>query len=156
SGQGCIHSDGQDRPRGIDSERRLSSRACWRRCAHSVTAARGCFGDDVTQNTTTELVWAFHHCAVDQWFSRDPASLRVRLLGQRGPTITIDICDTPTVTSQPAGQTVAYGQAANLTVSATSGTGSLSYQWYRGASGNTANPVGNGTSTIGTGALTAD
>ena len=47
------------------------------------------------------------------------------------------------ITSQPspATQTVAHNVTATITVGA-SGTGTLSYQWYQGAAGNTSTPVG--------------
>jgi len=47
------------------------------------------------------------------------------------------------ITSQPspATQTVLHGVSATITVTAT-GSGTLSYQWYQGAAGNTTKPVG--------------
>src|SRR5207237_163280 len=50
----------------------------------------------------------------------------------------------PTITSQPSSQTIASGQTATMSVTA-SGTG-LSYQWYVGTSGNTGSPIGGATS----------
>lgn len=50
----------------------------------------------------------------------------------------------PAITSQPSSQETEYGGYAHLTVAA---TGDLpSYQWFRGASGDTAHPVENATS----------
>ena len=49
----------------------------------------------------------------------------------------------PGITTQPQSQTIASGQTASLSVVA-SGSG-LSYQWYQGTSGNTANPIGGAT-----------
>lgn len=46
---------------------------------------------------------------------------------------------TPVISAHPASQSVANGNTASFSVSATGG--SLSYQWYAGVSGNTANPV---------------
>lgn len=52
-------------------------------------------------------------------------------------------CTAPAITSQPASTSIFTGQTAFLTVGAT-GTATLSYQWYAGASGNTTTPVGTG------------
>ena len=46
----------------------------------------------------------------------------------------------PTITTQPASQTIGYGQSATLTVVATSPS-PLSYQWYQGQSGDTSMPI---------------
>ncbi|MBL8171153.1 MAG: DUF11 domain-containing protein [Acidobacteria bacterium] len=46
----------------------------------------------------------------------------------------------PSVTAQPADQIINAGQSAQLQVTATSAS-SLFYQWYRGQSGDTANPI---------------
>jgi hypothetical protein len=55
-------------------------------------------------------------------------------------------CQTcPAVTSQPQSTTILQGQSATLTV-AMSGT-APTYQWYRGNSGDTSNPVTGGTGT---------
>lgn len=51
------------------------------------------------------------------------------------------VCNQPSITGTTGGGTVAAGQTTTLTVTAT-GTTPLNYQWYSGASGNTANPVG--------------
>jgi Asp/Glu/hydantoin racemase len=53
-------------------------------------------------------------------------------------------CTAPVITSQPASITAPPGQVTTLTVTAT-GT-SVSYQWYVGASGNTASPIPGATS----------
>jgi hypothetical protein len=45
----------------------------------------------------------------------------------------------PSITVQPASRLVVSGQAATLTV--TAGASPLDYQWYRGASGTTSNPM---------------
>ena len=47
--------------------------------------------------------------------------------------------------TQPQSQTIASGQTATMSVVAT-GTQPLTYQWYVGASGNTASPIGGATS----------
>jgi DNA-binding beta-propeller fold protein YncE len=51
----------------------------------------------------------------------------------------------PTITAQPASQTITGGQVTTLSVVA-SGTGPLSYQWYKGQSGDTSSPVEGATS----------
>jgi len=53
-------------------------------------------------------------------------------------------CPLPTITAQPASQTIASGASTTLGVTA-SGCGALSYQWYQGVSGGTANPIGGAT-----------
>jgi hypothetical protein len=68
-------------------------------------------------------------------------------------TITVNSVPTPpTITTQPSSQTIGFGATAALSVAA-SGPG-LSYQWYAGASGVTANPVGANSSSYTTAALT--
>jgi hypothetical protein len=54
-------------------------------------------------------------------------------------------CNSPSITSQPASQTVPYDTRASLSVVAT-GTAPLSYQWYHGVKGVTTKPVGNNSS----------
>jgi subtilisin family serine protease len=46
----------------------------------------------------------------------------------------------PSIVTQPQSQTISGGQSATLSVVA-AGTAPLSYQWYIGASGNTASPI---------------
>ncbi|MBS1819489.1 MAG: S8 family serine peptidase [Acidobacteria bacterium] len=61
----------------------------------------------------------------------------------------------PAITSAPVSQTIAAGQSATLSVSA-SGTAPLAYQWYAGPSGDTRTPIAGATaSTYTTPALTA-
>ncbi|HET9268202.1 MAG TPA: M36 family metallopeptidase, partial [Vicinamibacterales bacterium] len=47
----------------------------------------------------------------------------------------------PVITAHPQSQTVMSGGTVTLTVSA-SGSGTVTYQWYRGASGDTSTPIG--------------
>jgi hypothetical protein len=54
-------------------------------------------------------------------------------------------CTAPSITAQPTSRSINQGQSTTLSVSA-GGTTPLSYQWYTGASGNTAAPVSGGTS----------
>lgn len=51
----------------------------------------------------------------------------------------------PSITTQPASQTIISGQTATMTVAAT-GTAPLSYQWYQGSSPSTTNPISGATS----------
>jgi len=64
------------------------------------------------------------------------------------------VCAIPTISVQPAGQTINSGQSANLSVTA-SGTQPLSYQWYQGNSGDTSAPIGTNSASFSTGPLTA-
>jgi len=57
--------------------------------------------------------------------------------------VTVSVCK-PTITAQPQGKTVSSGQTATLSVTATGAP--LSYQWYIGAAGNTAQPIAGATS----------
>lgn len=50
-----------------------------------------------------------------------------------------------TITQQPQSATILKNTTTTLSVTA-SGTGTLTYQWYRGASGDTANPITGATS----------
>jgi fibronectin type 3 domain-containing protein len=54
-------------------------------------------------------------------------------------------CTAPNITSQPQSQTIQNGQTATMSVGA-SGTAPFSYQWYRGSSGDTSNPISSATS----------
>jgi YD repeat-containing protein len=54
-------------------------------------------------------------------------------------SVLVTRCQPPAITSQPVGGGITRGQSLSIGLSAT-GT-NLSYQWYQGASGNTANPV---------------
>jgi hypothetical protein len=59
-------------------------------------------------------------------------------------TFTYSRVTPPTITSQPSSQTITVHQAAALHVDAASPL-PVSYQWYRGASGNTIAPIGGAT-----------
>ena len=69
-------------------------------------------------------------------------------------TATITVLSPPSITVQPASQTITSGQNATLFVTAT-GSGQLTYQWYHGNSGDTKTAVsGANNSTFTTPALT--
>ena len=55
-------------------------------------------------------------------------------------TATVTVCVAPSIAQHPASTTITTGQSATLTVVA-GGSGPFSYQWYIGASGNTASPI---------------
>lgn len=59
-----------------------------------------------------------------------------------GPRIRIS---GPSIVTQPVGPEITTQKSVTLSVTA-SGNGTLSYQWYKGATGNTSNPVGGATS----------
>ncbi len=67
-------------------------------------------------------------------------------------TATITTVNPPTITAQPQSQSIQSGATATLSVAVT-GTPPFSYQWYRGASGDTSTPVGAGAGTFTTPAL---
>jgi predicted extracellular nuclease len=70
-------------------------------------------------------------------------------------TITVNAAATPpSITTQPASQTIASGQTATLSVVA-SGTAPLAYQWYQGSAGNISTPVGTNSASFTTPALSA-
>ena len=56
-------------------------------------------------------------------------------------TVTVNPLLTVAITMHPAATTVPRGGSATLAVNA-SGTGTISYQWYQGTSGDTSTPVG--------------
>ncbi len=60
----------------------------------------------------------------------------------------------PDITTQPQSQVIVSGSTATLTVGAT-GTAPISYQWYRGNSADTSNPVGTNSPSYTTPALLA-
>ena len=64
----------------------------------------------------------------------------------------VTMATAPVITAQPASVTIANGQAATLTVTATGST-PLIYQWYQGAVGVTSTPVGSNSASFTTPAL---
>jgi hypothetical protein len=75
---------------------------------------------------------------------------------QNSVSMVVNICGAPTITTQPQGSTINSGATATMSVTASVGTSTpMTYQWYRGASGDTSTPVGNGLTTFTTPALTA-
>jgi len=94
------------------------------------------------QNTTSYWVRVSGSCA-------PPAN---------GPTMTVAVCMTPSITTQPQGVSIFSGSTTTLSVTATEATTSaMTYQWYRGLSGDDSVPISGATaSTFTTPALTAD
>jgi hypothetical protein len=69
----------------------------------------------------------------------------VRVLHEfRSWSMSVIECSSPVVSAHPQSQTILSGQTANLSVIA-SGTVPLSYQWYRGSSGDISNPISGAT-----------
>jgi hypothetical protein len=63
-------------------------------------------------------------------------------------------CTAPSISTQPQSQTITSGNSANLSVGA-AGTTPLTFQWFRGNSGDTSQPISGATgSSFNTGALT--
>lgn len=66
------------------------------------------------------------------------------------------ICDMPTITEEPADESITAGSSATLVVTTTGATG---YQWYQATGvddvGDTSKPVGSGAATFDTGTLPA-
>ena len=58
--------------------------------------------------------------------------------------VVVTVADPPTITVQPANQTITSGGTATMTVAAT-GTAPLSFQWYVGSSGTTTSPISGAT-----------
>lgn len=58
-------------------------------------------------------------------------------------TATVTVCTPPSITAQPANQTITAGQTATLSATA-SGTAPRTLTWFQGLSGNTSTPVGSG------------
>lgn len=81
----------------------------------------------------------------------NPVTVRVRATNTAGcsvtdyATVTVNAaCTAPAISVHPVGSTIAAGQTAMLSVTATGTT--PSYQWYTGTSGNTTSPVAGATS----------
>jgi hypothetical protein len=61
-------------------------------------------------------------------------------------TIPVSVCASPAITSQPQNVYVFSGAAATLSVAASESTSNaVTYQWYRGNTGDTSTPLGTGT-----------
>jgi Putative Ig domain/Ig-like domain CHU_C associated len=74
--------------------------------------------------------------------------------GANSNTATVTVRLPAAITTHPASTTINSGQTASLSVVA-SGDGPITYQWFRGASGTTTNPVGTNSASFTTPALSA-
>jgi hypothetical protein len=71
-------------------------------------------------------------------------------------TMTVDVCTSPTITTQPAAQqSIFSGSSATLSIAASSSR-AMTYQWYQGASGTTTSPIAGATSATLTVSPSAD
>jgi sugar lactone lactonase YvrE len=84
---------------------------------------------------TTTLPSSFNQNTVKSDFSGEKSGLTLQ-----APSA----CTAPSISVQPQSTTITSGQTATLSVTA-SGSTPLTYQWYIGSSGSTANPVAGGT-----------
>ncbi len=73
---------------------------------------------------------------------------------QKSITINISAPPAAAIATQPSSATINSGQSTTLTVTATGAT-PITYQWYRGSSGDTSNPVGTSSSSFTTPVLTS-
>lgn len=98
------------------------------------------------------------------WYQASPASTtsywcRVTSNGTcvtNGPTITVDVCNLPAISAQPQSQRIFSGRSTTLSVTASSPTHVLSYQWYIGTAGDTSTPISGATSSSVTVAPTTE
>jgi hypothetical protein len=91
---------------------------------------------------------------------QNTTSYWVRVTGTCGTvnsaTMVVNVCATPSITAQPQGSVIFSGGTATMSVTATEGTTApVTYQWYRGAAGDTSAPVGTNSTSFTTPALTA-
>jgi hypothetical protein len=68
-------------------------------------------------------------------------------------TAIVTVSCLPIISQQPQSTSIPSESSTNLTVAV--GAGSYSFQWYRGTSGDTSNPVGTNSASFNTGALTS-
>jgi hypothetical protein len=68
-------------------------------------------------------------------------------------TVVVDECPAVTITTQPQNKNIASNTSTTLTVAAQGGS-PFTYQWYRGSTGNTSNPVGSNSPSFTTPQLT--
>src|SRR5262249_13648796 len=74
----------------------------------------------------------YHHCAgVSNAYGTGDSS-----------TATVTVAGAPTITQQPSSSSICSGTTQTLKAKATTSSGTLDYQWYTGASGNTSSPAG--------------
>lgn len=111
-------------------------------------------GRTAINDSTNPASWLYN--------SSNSGGLDISTVTSAGATISFTVtiggggggCTPPSITTQPASQTIASGASATLSVAA-GGSGPLTYEWYQGSSGNTSLPVGTNSSVHTTPALVA-
>jgi formylglycine-generating enzyme required for sulfatase activity len=107
------------------------------------TTLSGAVGSNVTTGTGKVITW---NAGLD-WKGNYNTGMRFEVTADDGVI-------PPTITAQPASQTIVSGSTAILTVTA-SGSSPVTYQWYQGAVGTTTTPVGTNSASFTTPALSA-
>ena len=108
-----------------------------------VTSLTGAVGTGVAVGNGKRITWN----AGADWPEKWSDAMRFEVTADDGVLA-------PTITAQPASQTIASGSTATLTVNA-SGSSPLTYQWYQGAVGTTTTPVGTNSASFITPTLSA-
>ncbi len=87
----------------------------------------------------------------DQWLAPGVGTVRIRQSDDVNPAVTFNLASyhvqapvLPAITAEPADATIALGSPAALAVEAV-GTAPVAYQWYRGDSGDTSQPIAGAT-----------
>jgi Ig-like domain CHU_C associated len=106
--------------------------------------ARGVTTDPVTVSGTSSALSINPTTATTYWCR--VTSLGVCQVDSNATTITV--CANPAITGEPLSKTIFSGASTTLSVSASAGGATLSYQWYTGTRGDTSFPI----TTSGTGA----
>lgn len=112
----------------------------WRHSNQDYSTGGAC--NSATQECTTAAIMnssvsANYGYALQPWDQH--AAESVYPGGTCGP-----VCTPPVITASPTSRSITLGASTTLTVSAT-GTGPLTYEWYAGTTGNTANRITSGT-----------
>ncbi len=109
------------------------------------------FGDGSAHGNTQETTHAYQTPGTYAWTLR--VSEGADVCETSGSIVVLETCEAPAITAEPSAAAVCSGWAATLSLTAT-GTG-LSYQWYQGARGDTAAPVGGDAPSLTTPPLSA-
>src|SRR5258707_11700167 len=102
-------------------------------------------------NTTTPVSAAMSSALT--FVPQNTISYWVRVSGMCGTpvnstTMVVNVCAPPSITTQPQSTIIFSGGTATLSVSASETTSqAVTYQWYRGATGDTSNSIPMATST---------
>lgn len=91
-------------------------------------------GSQITSATASSYTTPALSATTNYWVQMNDGTGAVN-----SSTATVTVNTPPTITTQPASQSIVQGTSATLTVVA-AGFAPLSYQWYQGASGDTTNP----------------